>query len=56
MAVEGVGIVAAQELVAAWPVPVIVPLPSSLFIFSTPSIFGQPSWLVLACATPPAAA
>ena len=37
-------------------VPVIVSLPSFLLIFNTPSILGQPSWLVLACATPPAAA
>jgi len=36
-------------------VPPIVSLPSFLLIFSTPSILGQPSWLVLACATPPAA-
>src|SRR5436190_17955898 len=36
-------------------VPRIVSLPSFLLIFSTPSILGQPSWLVWAWATPPAA-
>src|SRR3954465_7325722 len=32
--------------------PLIVPLLSYLLIFSLPSIFGQPSWLVLAATGP----